>query len=75
MKTKYVAVALKECKEISDKAVRCVDHNGNSDILPKSAFYFEDDFELDGKWWIADWILPKKNLTYSSNAKFIWVER
>jgi hypothetical protein len=75
MKTKYVAVALKECQEISDKAVLCVDHNGNSDILPKSAFYFEDDFDLVGKWWIAEWILHKKKITYSPKAKFIWVEK
>lgn len=71
---KCVSVRLLSLVSISDKAYKATDFNGNSDIIPKSQV-FGPDLEVTKceAYWISEWILSKKNLTYGS--KTAWVNR
>ena len=63
---KCISVRLQDLYEISDKAVVAVDFNGNEDIFPKSQVFGRDEqVEKSDAWWIAEWILKQKKITYS----------
>jgi len=74
MKTKCYSVRLKELVSISDKCFKAVDFNNNSDLIPKSQV-FGDDFSVNKSeaYWISEWILSKKTITYS-NKKCAWYD-
>lgn len=70
-KTKCVSVRLKELVSISDKAYRATDFNGNTDILPKSQVFGADtSVQNSDAYWVSEWILLTKNLTYGSKTSF-----
>ena len=72
MKTKCVSIRLISLVRISNKAYKATDFNGNSDIIPASQVFDCDcDVTKSEAYWIAEWILNKKSLTYSSR-KIAW---
>lgn len=68
---RVVSVRLKSLVSISDKALKIEDFNGNIDIIPKSQF-FGQDYEVlkSNAYWISEWILEQKKITYS-NKKMV----
>lgn len=65
-KTKCYSVRLKSLTEISNLALRAADFSGNKCILPKSTVFGIDyDVIKSDAYWIAAWILEKKELQYS----------
>lgn len=64
------SVRVAELKSISEKAVKITCHDGTSDIFPKSGI-FGQDFEVQKceAYWIALWLLEKKNITYSTKKQ------
>jgi len=72
MKTKCYSVRLQSLVSISDKAYKATAFDGSSAILPKSQV-FGRDYEVmkSDAYWIASWILEKKELQYSS-SKVQW---
>ena len=72
MKTKCYSVRLESLVSISDKACLAKAFDGSSDIIPKSQIFGRDyDVEKSDAYWIAAWILEKKNLQYS-HKKAAW---
>lgn len=65
MRTKCYSVHIKSICDISDKAVKIEDFNGNSAIIPVSQIFDEKDTGKSIIVWVAAWILEKKGLTYS----------
>lgn len=70
MKTKCYSVRLQSLVSISDKAYKATSFDGSSDILPKSCV-FGCDYEVQKSeaYWIAAWILEKKDLQFSSKKE------
>lgn len=70
MKTKCFSVRLQSLVSISDKAYKATSFDGSSDILPKSCV-FGQDYEVikSDAYWIASWILEKKQLQYSTKKE------
>ncbi len=64
---KCYSVQLKSLISISDKAFKACGFDGSEDIIPKSQV-FGKDFEVrkSDSYWIAAWLLEKKQLQYSS---------
>lgn len=61
-----VSVRLESMYQISDKAFKARDFNGNEDIIPASqVFGIDYDVVKSEAWWISKWILEKKKITYS----------
>lgn len=72
MKTKCYSVRLESLVSISDKAYKATAFDGSCDILPKSQVFGRDwDVIKSEAYWIAAWILEKKNLQYS-HKKEAW---
>lgn len=70
MKTKCYSVRLQSLVSISDKAYKAVCFDGSEDILPKSQVFGQDyEVQKSEAYWIAAWILEKKNLQYSSKKE------
>ena len=66
MKTKCYSVRLESLVSISDKAYKARSFDGSVDILPKSAVYGQDlGVMKSDAYWIAGWILEKKNIQWS----------
>lgn len=66
MKTKCYSVRLQSLFSISDKAYKATAFDGSSDVLPASQVFGQDyDVQKSDAYWIAAWILEKKNLQYS----------
>lgn len=66
MKTKCYSVRLQNLVSISDRAYRATAFDGSTAIIPKSQVYGPDEtVHKSEAWWIAAWILEKKNLQYS----------
>ena len=67
--TKANKVRLSSWIQISPKAYKATDFQGNTDIIPKSQVIKE---VLDGKEgstvWISSWLLSKKSLVYGSKT-------
>ena len=70
MKTKCYSVRLESLVSISDKAYKATSFDGSCDILPKSCV-FGQDYEVmkSDAYWIASWILEKKQLQYSTKKE------
>ena len=70
MKTKCYSVRLESLVSISDKAYRATAFDGSSAVLPKSQV-FGSDYEVlkSEAYWIAAWILEKKDLQYSDKKE------
>ena len=67
-----VSVRLESMYQISDKAFKARDFNGNEDIIPASqVFGIDYDVVKSEAWWISKWILEKKSITYSGK-KTAW---
>lgn len=74
MRTKCVSVRLKSLTEISNKAYKAVDFNGNEDIIPVSCvFGYDLEVRKSDAFWISMWIMEKKNLSFSP-TKTAWFE-
>lgn len=72
MKTKVLSVRLQSLVRISDKAYKASGFDGSEDILPVSQVFGRDyDVQKSDAYWIAAWILEKKNLQYS-DKKIGW---
>jgi len=72
---KCYSVIFKELYAISPKACKAVCFDGSSDILPKSTIFGPDNIRSDkNAWWVAEWILEKKNLTYSKKIQHYFEE-
>jgi hypothetical protein len=74
MKVKCCSVRLQGLIQISDKAYKAIDFNGNSDIIPASQVYGRDwDINKSEAYWISEWILKQKSITYT-NKKIAWFD-
>jgi hypothetical protein len=74
MKTRCYSVRLKSLVSISDKAYKATAFDGSEAIIPKSQVFGTDyDVSKSDAYWIAAWILEKKNLQYS-NRKAGWYD-
>ena len=71
MKTKCYLLKVESLISISDKAVKACCFDGSKDILPKSQIFGETYGGKSKGYWVAAWILEKKNLQYSSK-KIKW---
>lgn len=66
MKTKCYSVRLQSLVSISDKALQAIAFDGSEAIIPKSQVFGQDyDVHKSEAYWIAAWILEKKDLQYS----------
>lgn len=74
MKTKCYSVRLQSLVSISDKALKATAFDGSEAVLPKSQV-FGPDFEVSKSdaYWVAAWILEKKDLQYSGK-KIGWFD-
>jgi hypothetical protein len=73
-KTKCCSVRLDMLCEISEKAYKATAFDGSEDIIPKSCVFGRDyDVHKSDAYWIAEWILAKKNLQYSCK-KTAWFD-
>ena len=69
-KTLCYSVRVESLHSISDKAYKVRSFDGSEDILPKSAVYGQDfGVQKSDAYWIAAWILPKKNIQWSSKKE------
>jgi len=69
-KTLCYSVRLQSLTSISDKAFKAISFDGSEDILPKSQVFGVDyDVQKSDAYWIAAWILEKKNLQYSDKKQ------
>ena len=74
-KTKCVSVRLEDMIEISEKAFKAYAYDGTTAIIPSSQVFGEDGDTIKSRaWWIAEWVLKGKGLTYSSK-KVAWFDR
>lgn len=73
-KTLCYSVRVDSVSSVSEKAVLITCFDGSKDIFPKSAI-FGPDYEVQKSqaYWIAAWILPKKNIQYSCK-KSAWFD-
>lgn len=70
MKTKCYSVRLQSLVSISDKAYKATSFDGSSDILPKSCVFGHDyEVQKSNAYWIAAWILEKKELQFSTKKE------
>lgn len=69
-KTLCYSVRLESLRRISDKAYKATAFDGSSDIIPASTV-FGQDYEVakSDAYWIAAWILAKKDIQYSSKKQ------
>jgi hypothetical protein len=69
-KTLCYSVRLESLTGISDKAYKATCFNGQEDILPKSTvFGFDFEVSISDAYWIAAWVLEKKNIQFSNKKK------
>jgi hypothetical protein len=70
MKTKCYSVKLSSLTSISDKAYKAVAFDGSEAILQKTQIFGQDyDVQKSDAYWIAAWILEKKELQYSTKKE------
>lgn len=66
-KTRCYSVRLECLAPISSLAYKAVCFDGSEDIIPKSQVFGQDyDVQKSEAYWIACWILEKKNIQYST---------
>lgn len=74
-KTLCYSVRLQSLVSISDKAYVATGFDGSEAVLPKSQVFGRDwDVMKSDAYWIAAWILAKKDLQYSGK-KSAWFDR
>lgn len=70
MRVKCYSVKFQSLVSISDKAVKIISFDGSEDIFPKSQIFGQDwDVQKSDAYWIAAWILEKKDIQYSSKKE------
>ena len=70
MRTRCYSVRLESLVSISDKAFKATAFDGSEAVLPKSQVFGQDyDVQKSEAYWIAAWILEKKNLQYSTKKE------
>lgn len=74
MKTKCYSVRLSALIDISERCYKAVGFDGSSALIPKT-FVFGRDYEIQKSesYWIAAWILDRKQLQYSTK-KVAWFD-
>lgn len=61
-------------RRISDKAYKVCSFDGREDIIPVSVVFGHDyEAQKSEAYWIAAWILPKKDIQWS-NKKQAWFD-
>ena len=66
MRTKCYSVRLKSLTDISPLAYKATAFDGSEAIIPKSQVFGQDwETQKSEAYWIAAWILEKKDLQYS----------
>lgn len=67
MKTPCYSVRLESLTRISPKCYKAVAFDGSEALIPKKCV-FGQDYEVakSNAYWIAEWILKKRDLQYSS---------
>lgn len=69
------SVRLQSLVSISDKAYVAKSFDGSEDVLPKSQVFGPDyEVQKSDAYWIAAWILEKKNIQYSGKKK-AWLDK
>ncbi len=69
------SVRLQSLVSISDKAYVATSFDGSKDVLPKSQVFGQDyDVQKSDAYWIAAWILEKKNIQYSGKKR-AWLDK
>lgn len=69
------SVRLQSLVSISDKAYVATSFDGSEDVLPKSQVFGQDyDVQKSDAYWIAAWILEKKNIQYSGKKR-AWLDK
>lgn len=69
-KTLCYSVRLESLVRISDKAFKATAFDGSSDIIPASQVFGRDyEVQKSDAWWIAAWLLEKKDLQFSSKKQ------
>ena len=75
MRVKCYSVRVASIAQISPKAYKISSFNGSEDIIPTSCVYgYDYDVVKCDAYWIASWILEKKNLQYS-DKKVAWFDK
>lgn len=74
--THCYSVRLQSLTSISEKAYKAKGWDGSEDILPKSCVFGLDyEVQKSDAYWIASWILEKKNIQYSTKKEGWFVEK
>ena len=74
MKTKCFSVKLKSMEQITANCFKAVAYDGSEAFIPAQFVYGEDKKARNNNaWWIAAWILEKKDLQYSGK-KAAWFD-
>lgn len=70
MRTKCYSVRVESMSKISEKAYKVRSFDGSEDVIPASQV-FGQDYEVPKceAYWIAAWILPKKNIQWSAKKE------
>lgn len=74
MRTKCYSVRVESMRKISEKAYVVRSFDGSEDIIPASQVFGQDnEVQKCEAYWIAAWILPKKNIQWSEK-KAAWFD-
>lgn len=74
MRTLCYSVRVESMRKISEHAYKVRSFDGSEDIIPISQIYGVDyDVQKCEAYWIAAWILPKKNIQWS-DKKEAWFD-
>ena len=74
MRTKCYSVRVKSIQAIGPRAYKVSSFDGCEDILPSSCIFGQDyEVQKSEAYWIASWILEKKNIQYSAR-KVAWFD-
>jgi len=70
MRTLCYSVRLSSLTRISEKAYKATSFDGSSDIIPVSQVFGRDyEVSKSDAWWIAAWLLEKKDIQYSAKKQ------
>ena len=70
MRTKCYSVRLESLVRYTDQAYKARTFDGSEDIIPKSlVFGYDYEVQKSDAYWIAAWILEKKDLQYSTKKE------
>ena len=70
MKTLCYSVRLESLYQISDKCYKAVAFDGSEALIPVKFVFGQDrEVQKSDAWWIAAWILERKNIQYSTKKQ------